>query len=69
MEVDLVAWASIGALKVCHELMAQVRPGGEEPLGQVHEPQPVRTDQGHQEAVSHDSLIPSCSKDQGGVDL
>jgi hypothetical protein len=38
MEVDLVAWASLGALEIGCELMAQLPPGGEGPLGQVHEP-------------------------------
>jgi hypothetical protein len=38
MEVDLVVWASVGALEVGCELMAQLCPGSEGPLWQVHEP-------------------------------
>jgi hypothetical protein len=69
MEVDLVVGASVGALKVGRELTAQLFPGGEGPLGYVHEPQPSRADQGHGEVLSHGSLIPSCSEDRGSVDL
>jgi hypothetical protein len=28
-----------------------------------------RTGQGHRKIVGHDDLIPSCSKDRGGLDL
>jgi hypothetical protein len=69
MEVDLVARESVGALKVGCELMAQLRPGGDGPLGQVHEPRPSYTDQDHREIVGHDGLIPSSSDDQVGVNL
>jgi hypothetical protein len=38
MEIYLVAWLRVGTLKVDRELAAQLLPGGESPLGQVHEP-------------------------------
>jgi hypothetical protein len=63
MEVNLVAWASVGALKVGHELMAQLSPGGEGPLMQVHESRPGHIGQGHWEVVGHDDFIPTCSED------
>jgi hypothetical protein len=69
VEVDLITLASISALEVGHELMAQLHSRGEGPLRQVHEPRPGRTGQGHREVVGHDDLIPSCSEDRGGVDL
>jgi hypothetical protein len=69
VEVDLVAGASVGSLKVGREVMAQLFPGGEGVLGWVHEPQLGRVGQGHREVVGHDSLIPSCSEDGGGVDM
>jgi hypothetical protein len=69
VEVDLITLASISALEVGHELMAQLHSGGEGPLRQVHEPRPGHTGQGHREVVGHDDLIPSCSEDRGGVDL
>jgi hypothetical protein len=69
VDVDLVARVSVGALKVGHELTTQLRPGGEGPIGQVHELRPGHTSQGHREIVGHDDLISSCGEDQGGVDL
>jgi hypothetical protein len=59
MEVDLIAGASICALKVSRELIAQCFPGVEGLLGQVHEPQPGCAGQGHREVVDHDGIIPS----------
>jgi hypothetical protein len=38
MEVGLVARPRVGTLEVRRELVAQLLPGGERPLGQVHEP-------------------------------
>jgi hypothetical protein len=67
--VDLVARTSVGALEIDRKLMAQLRPGGEGPLGQVHEPRASRTGLGHRKVVGHDGLILSCSKNRGGVDL
>jgi hypothetical protein len=69
MEVDLIAGTSICALKTGLELVAQHSPGGEGPLGQVHEPRPGHAGQGNWEVVGHDGLIPSCSEDGGGIDL
>jgi hypothetical protein len=63
MDVGLIARVSVGILKVGCELAAQLSPGDEGPLGQVHEPRPGRIGQGHWEVVGHDSLIPSCSED------
>jgi hypothetical protein len=59
MEVDLIARASICALKVGRELIAQRFPGVEGLLGQVHEPRHGRASQGHREVVDHDDIIPS----------
>jgi hypothetical protein len=63
VQVDLVAGASVCTLEVGRELAAQLSPGGEEPLREVHEPRPDRTGQGHREVVSHDGLIPSYSEE------
>jgi hypothetical protein len=41
----------------------------EGPLGEIHEPGPDRPHQGYGELVGHDSLIPACREDGGGVDL
>jgi hypothetical protein len=60
MEVDLVTWASVGALKVGCELMTQLSPEGEGPLCQVQEPRLGHTGEGHWEVAGHDILIPSC---------
>jgi hypothetical protein len=69
VEVDLIAQASVDALEVGHELMTHLHPGGEGPLGQVHEPRPGCTRQGHWEIVGHDGLISSWGEDRGGVDM
>jgi hypothetical protein len=69
MEVDLVARPSIGALEVDCELAAQLWPGVEGPLGEIHEPRPVHPSQGYRKVVGHDGLIISCRKDGGRVDL
>jgi hypothetical protein len=69
VEVNIIARASVGALKVGRELTTLLCPGDEGPLRQVHEPRPGRTGQGYREIVDHDSLIPSYSEDRGGVDL
>jgi hypothetical protein len=69
VEMDLVTRASVGALKVGHELMAQLSLGEQQFRGQVHDPRSNRVSQGHREVVGHDSLIPSCNEDGGGVDL
>jgi hypothetical protein len=41
----------------------------EGPLGEIHEPGPGRPRQGYGEVLGHDSLIPTCHEDGGGVDL
>jgi hypothetical protein len=69
MEVDLVARPNIGALEVDRELAAQLGPGVEGPLGEIHEPRPVHPSQGYRKVVGHDDLIISCRKDGGRVDL
>jgi hypothetical protein len=38
MEVSLIARLRVGTLEVGRELEAQLSPGGERPLRQVHEP-------------------------------
>jgi hypothetical protein len=38
VQVSLVAWSRVCALKVGHELAAQLLPGHEASLRQVHEP-------------------------------
>jgi hypothetical protein len=42
---------------------------GKSSLGQVHEPRPGCVSQSHRKVVDYDSLIASCSKDGGGVDM
>jgi hypothetical protein len=69
VEVDLVARVSVGTLEVGHKLSAQLRPGDEGPLGQVHEKRLGRIGQRHQEIFGHDGLISSRGEGQGGVDL
>jgi hypothetical protein len=69
MEVSLVARSSIRALDVGRELAAQLWPGAEGPLGEIHEPRPGYPNQGYREVFGHDGLIPTCSEDGGGVDL
>jgi hypothetical protein len=69
VEVSLVARPSISTLEVGRELAAQLRPGVEGPLGEIHEPRPGRPRQGYGEVVSHDGLIPPCSEDGCEVDL
>jgi hypothetical protein len=69
VEVGLVAWPGVSALEVGRELAAQLWPGVEGSLGQVHEPGPGRPGQGNGEVVGHNGLIPSCRKDRGGVNL
>jgi hypothetical protein len=69
MEVDLVAGPSVCALNVGRELMAQLFLGEQGTWGQVHEPRPGHTGQGHREIVGHDDFIAFCGEDGGGVDL
>jgi hypothetical protein len=70
VEVGLAAWPGVSALEVGRELAAQLWPGVESPLGQVHEPRPGRPGQGNREVVGHNGLIPPpCRKDRGGVNL
>jgi hypothetical protein len=64
MEIDIVAGPRVRTLKVGRELTSQLGTAG-----QVHEPQLGTTGQSHGEIVGHDSLIPSCYEDGGGVDL
>jgi hypothetical protein len=70
-----MAWRSVsfpgrvGTVKVGREVMAQLWPGVEGSLRQVHEPRLGHTGQGHREVVGHDGLISSCREDKGGVDL
>jgi hypothetical protein len=58
VEVGLVAWPGVTALKVGRELAAQLWLGVEGSLGQVHEPGPGRPGQGNGEVVGHNGFIP-----------
>jgi hypothetical protein len=62
MEVGLITRPSIGALEVGREVAAQLRPGVEGPLREIHEPGPGRPRQGYREVVGHDNLIPSAAR-------
>jgi hypothetical protein len=63
MEVGLIARSRVSTLEVGRELAAQLSPGGESPIWQVHEPRPRYTRQGHREVVGHDGLVSSYCKD------
>jgi hypothetical protein len=69
VEIGLVTRLSISTLEVGRELAAQLWPGVEGPLGEIHEPGPGHPCQGYGEVVGHDSLIPTCREDGGWVDL
>jgi hypothetical protein len=69
VEVYLRVGLRVGTLEVGRELMAQLLPGGQRCLRQVHESQRGHAGQGHRKVVDHDSLILSCSEDGGVVDL
>jgi hypothetical protein len=62
VEVGLVAWPSVSALEVGRELAAQLWPGVEGSLGQVHEPGPGRPGQGNGEVVGHNGFIPPAAR-------
>jgi hypothetical protein len=63
VEIGLINRSQVGTLT------AQLLPGGERALRQVHEPWPRRPGQGDRKIVGHDGLIFSYSEDRGGVDL
>jgi hypothetical protein len=62
VEVGLVAWPGVSALKLSRELAAQLWPGVEGSLGQVHELGPGRPGQGNREVVGHNGLIPPAAR-------
>jgi hypothetical protein len=62
VEVGLVAWPGVSALKVGRELAAQLWPGVEGPLGKVHEIGPGRPGQGNREVVGHNGFIPPIAR-------
>jgi hypothetical protein len=62
MEVGLIAWPGVSALEVGRELAAQLWPGVEGPLRQVHEPGSGRPGQGNREVVGHNGVIPPAAR-------